>query len=115
MLNKIRDGQKVDYVLATRLFRFGCNTRDVLQALRVLKSHSVALWCIKDMLDSSTKMGDAMLKMSSVFVEMECENIRKQTRAERYEKAWQGYWNGGQAPYGYRIGKKPGRYFVRRP
>jgi resolvase, N terminal domain len=41
-------------------------------------------------------MGDAMLKMSSVFVEMERENIRKQTRAERYEKARQGYWNGGQ-------------------
>jgi resolvase domain protein len=43
MLNKIRDGQKVDHVLVTRLSRFGCNPSDVLQALRVLKSHRVAL------------------------------------------------------------------------
>lgn len=105
MLEAIRNGQKIDYVLVTRLSRFGRNASDVMTALKTLQSHGVALWCIEDMLDSSTKMGDAMLKMSSIFAEMERENIRGQTRAGRYEKARQGKWNGGQAPYGYQIGR----------
>ena len=105
MLEAIRNGQKIDYVLVTRLSRFGRNASDVMTALKTLQSHGVALWCIEDMLDSSTKMGDAMLKMSSIFAEMERENIREQTRAGRYEKARQGKWNGGQAPYGYQIGR----------
>ena len=40
--------------------------------------------------------------MSSVS-EMERENIRIQTMEGRREKARQGKWNGGAAPYGYII------------
>lgn len=40
-----------------------------------------------------------------VYGEIERENIRTQTMAGREQKAREGKWNGGFAPYGYRLEK----------
>ena len=40
---------------------------------------------------------------NAAVAEMERENIRVQTMAGREQKAREGKWNGGFAPYGYRL------------
>lgn len=47
---------------------------------------------------------------AAVFAEMERDNIRTQTMSGREEKARKGYWNGGQAPYGYRLVDRGGKF-----
>lgn len=55
-------------------------------------------------------MGKAMLSIAAVFAEMERDNIRTQTMSGREEKARKGYWNGGQAPFGYRLVDKGNKF-----
>ena len=105
MFKCIEEGERVDFVIVTRMSRFGRNATDVMIYLKKLKSYGVNLRCLDVELDSSKPMGEGMIMMSSVFAQVERDNIREQTRAGRYEKARQGKRNGGQAPYGYRIGR----------
>ena len=44
-----------------------------------------------------------MISVIAAVAEIERENIAAQTMAGRRQKAKEGKWNGGQAPYGYRI------------
>ena len=44
-----------------------------------------------------------MISVLSAVAEIERENIRTQTMARREQKAREGKWNGGFAPYGYRL------------
>ena len=44
-----------------------------------------------------------MISVLSAVAEIERENIQVQTMAGRIEKARQGKWNGGFAPYGYAL------------
>ena len=43
------------------------------------------------------------LSIIAAVAEMERENIRVQTMAGREQKAREGKWNGGFAPYGYKL------------
>lgn len=49
-----------------------------------------------------------MIAILSAVAEIERENILVQTMAGRKQKAREGRWNGGQAPYGYEIDKERG-------
>ena len=44
-----------------------------------------------------------MISVLSAVAEIERENIRTQTMAGREQKAREGKWNGGFAPYGYKL------------
>ena len=44
-----------------------------------------------------------MISVLSAVAEIERENIRTQTMAGREQKAREGNWNGGFAPYGYKL------------
>ncbi len=44
-----------------------------------------------------------MISVLSAVAETEQENIRTQTMAGREQKAREGKWNGGFAPYGYKL------------
>ncbi len=57
----------------------------------------------KDGIDSSKDSGKLMISVLSAVAEIERENIRTQTMAGREQKAREGKWNGGFAPYGYKL------------
>ena len=59
--------------------------------------------CVEDGIDSSKDSGKLMISVLSAVAEIERENIRTQTMAGREQKACEGKWNGGFAPYGYRL------------
>lgn len=90
-----------DYVVVFKLSRFGRNAKDILNSLTYIKRYGVNLICKEDGLDSSTAMGRMMITILGAVAEMERENILVQTMLGREEKAKQGGWNGGFAPYGY--------------
>mgnify|MGYP002512127802 FL=1 len=58
---------------------------------------------MEDGIDSSKDSGKLMISILSAVAEIERENIRTQTMAGREQKAREGKWNGGFAPYGYRL------------
>ena len=104
MLNDISSGSvEADYVLVFKLSRFGRNAKDILNSLTYIKRYGVNLICKEDGLDSSTSMGKMMITILGAVAEMERENILAQTMLGREEKAKQGGWNGGFAPYGYEL------------
>ena len=98
-----KDG--VEYVLVFKLSRFGRNAADVLNSLQLMQDFGVNLICVEDGIDSSKDSGKLMISVLSAVAEIERENIRTQTMAGREQKAREGKWNGGFAPYGYRLEK----------
>lgn len=109
MMQKIQAGEdKVDFVLVFKLSRFGRNAADVLFNLQIMQDYGVNLICVEDGIDSSKDAGKLMISVLSAVAEIERENIRVQTMEGRQQKAREGGWNGGQAPYGYKIDKERG-------
>ena len=96
-----KDG--VSYVLVFKLSRFGRNAADVLSSLQLMQDFGVNLICVEDGIDSSKDAGKLMISVLSAVAEIERENIRAQTMAGREQKAREGKWNGGFAPYGYKL------------
>ena len=104
MLSDIENGKDdVDYVLVFKLSRFGRNAADVLSSLQKMQDYGVNLICVEDGIDSSKDAGKLMISVLSAVAEIERENILVQTMEGRRQKAREGRWNGGFAPYGYQL------------
>jgi DNA invertase Pin-like site-specific DNA recombinase len=103
MLNDISQGLEIDYILVYKLSRFGRNAADILSSLEYVQSYGVNLICIEEGIDSSMTAGRLLISVLSAVAEIERENIIEQTMNGRREKARQGGWNGGFAPYGYKL------------
>lgn len=104
MLEKIKNGtDNVSFVLVFKLSRFGRNAADVLNSLQIMQDNGVNLICVEDGIDSSKDSGKLMISVLSAVAEIERENINIQTMEGRKQKAREGKWNGGFAPYGYRL------------
>ncbi len=104
MLEDIKSGKDdVSFVLVFKLSRFGRNAADVLSTLQVMQDFGVNLICVEDGIDSSKDAGKLMISVLSAVAEIERENIRVQTMEGRIQKAREGRWNGGFAPYGYQL------------
>lgn len=101
MLADIGNGLKVDYILVYKLSRFGRNAADILNSLDYIQIYGVNLICIEEGIDSSQTSGKLLISVLSAVAEIERENILEQTMNGRKEKARQGKWNGGPAPFGY--------------
>ena len=105
MMRRIQNGNEdhVDYVLVFKLSRFRRNAADVLNNLQIMQDFGVNLICVEDGIDSASAAGKFLFPVLAGVAELERENIQAQTMAGRWQKAREGKWNGGQAPYGYRI------------
>ena len=97
-------------MLVFKLSRFGRNAADVLSALQVMQDYGANLICVEDGIDSSKDAGKLMISVLSAVAEIERENIRVQTMEGRIQKAREGKWNGGFAPYGYEL--KNGKLYI---
>lgn len=104
MLNDIAECKdNIEYVLVFKLSRFGRNAADVLNSLQQMQDYGVNLICVEDGIDSSKDSGKLMISVLSAVAEIERENILVQTMEGRKQKAREGKWNGGFAPYGYKL------------
>lgn len=104
MMEDVKSGKdNISYILVFKLSRFGRNAADVLSTLQVMQDFGVNLICVEDGIDSSKDAGKLMISVLSAVAEIERENIRVQTMEGRIQKAREGKWNGGFAPYGYQL------------
>ena len=111
MLRDIESGKDgVSFVLVFKLFRFGRNAADVLTSLQRMQDFGVNLICVEDGIDSSKDSSKLMISVLSAVAEIERENILVQTMKGRRQKAREGKWNGGFAPYGYKL--EEGQLFI---
>lgn len=101
-----KDG--VQYILVFKLSRFGRNAADVLNSLQYIQDYGVNLISVQDGIDSSRDSGKLTITVLSAVAEIERENILVQTMEGRRQKAREGKWNGGQAPFGYDLDPKTG-------
>ena len=106
MLSDIENGLQIDYILVYKLSRFGRNAADILNSLEFIQSYGINLICIEEGIDSAQASGKLLISVLSAVAEIERENIIEQTMNGRKEKARQGGWNGGFAPYGYYLKEK---------
>lgn len=104
MMEDIKTGKDdISFVLVFKLSRFGRNAADVLNSLQTMQDFGVNLICVEDGIDSSKEAGRLMISVLSAVAEIERDNIRVQTMEGRMQKAREGKWNGGFAPYGYSL------------
>ena len=105
MMTRIENSNedKVDYVFVFKLSRFGRNAADVLGNLQLMQDFGVNLLAVEEGIDSAGPAGKLMISVIAAVAEIERENILEQTMAGRRQKAHDGKWNGGQAPYGYKL------------
>lgn len=113
MLQDVADDKDgVEYILVFKLSRFGRNAADVLNSLQYIQDFGVNLICVEDGIDSSKDSGKLTITVLSAVAEIERENILVQTMEGRKQKAREGKWNGGQAPFGYALDSKKGMLIV---
>ncbi len=104
MMEDIEKGKdKIKYVLVFKLSRFGRNAADTLNYLQFMQDYGVNLISITDSINSSIATGKVMISVLSAMAELERENILEQTQYGRRQKATCGGWNGGKAPFAYRL------------
>ncbi len=104
MLTDIENGKdNISYVLVFKLSRFGRNAADALNTLQLMQDYGVNLISVEDGINSSNESGKLMISVLSAVAEIERENILVQTMEGRKQKAREGKWNGGFAPYGYKL------------
>lgn len=109
MLEDVANGKDdVSYILVFKLSRFGRNAADILNSLQYIQDFDANLICVQDGIDSSKETGKLMITVLSAVSELERENILVQTMEGRKQKAREGKWNGGPAPYGYRLDPQKG-------
>ena len=103
MIRRITNGNvdDVEYVYVFKLSRFGRNTADVIYHVQLMEDYGVRLFAVNDGIDSGGPAGKLLIPVMSAVSEIERENINAITMAGRRQKAKEGKWNGGQAPFGY--------------
>lgn len=77
-----------------------------MNSLQYIQDFGVNLICVEDGIDSSKDSGKLTITVLSAVAEIERENILVQTMEGRRQKAREGKWNGGQAPFGYSLDKE---------
>lgn len=75
----------------------------MLNSLQLMQDYGVNLICVEDGIHSSKEAGKLMISVLSAVAEIERENILVQTMEGRRQKAREGRWNSGFAPYGYKL------------
>lgn len=88
-------------VISYKLDRFTRSTGDFANTMKVFDKHGVEFISATEGLNNKNNMGIAMLKIISVFAELERSNIIDRVRSTYYQRATQGYYLGGPAPFGF--------------
>lgn len=100
MMEKIRVGA-FTHLLVWKIDRISRNLLDFAAMYNELKKLGVTFVSKNEQFDTSTAMGEAMLKIILVFAELERNMTAERVTATMISRAGNGLWNGGRVPYGY--------------
>lgn len=100
MMSQIRAGS-FTHLLVWKIDRISRNLLDFATMYNELKNLGVVFVSKNEQFDTSTAMGEAMLKIILVFAELERNMTSERVTATMISRANNGLWNGGRIPYGY--------------
>ena len=100
MMARIQN-REFSHLLVWKIDRISRNLIDFSEMYSELKKLRVIFVSKNEQFDTSTAMGEAMLKIILVFAELERNMTAERVTATMLSRASQGLWNGGHVPYGY--------------
>lgn len=100
MMNRIRRNE-FTHVLVWKIDRISRNLLDFAEMYEELQSLRVTFVSKNEQFDTSTAIGEAMLKIVLVFAELERNMASERVTATMISRASNGQWNGGRIPFGY--------------
>lgn len=100
MMSQLRTGTYT-HLLVWKIDRISRNLLDFAEMYQELKDLGVTFVSKNEQFDTSTAMGEAMLKIILVFAELERNMTSERVAATMISRASNGQWNGGRIPYGY--------------
>lgn len=100
MMSQIRNG-RFTHLLVWKIDRISRNLLDFVTMYQELKRLGVTFVSKNEQFDTSSAMGDAMLKIILIFAELERQMASERVTATMISRASNGIWNGGRIPYGY--------------
>jgi DNA invertase Pin-like site-specific DNA recombinase len=92
---------KIDVVICFKLDRITRSLMDFVELWRLFEKHEVSVISLREDFDTSSVMGQALLKLIMVFAELERDLTAERTAAIMLDRAERGLFNGGYV-YGYR-------------
>lgn len=99
-------------LVITKLDRLARNLRLLLELEEKLKSFGVALYSVKDNIDTSTAIGRTVFQVLGLVAEWEREVIIERTRGGRLRRYREGRWGPGRVIHGYRYDEKTKKLVV---
>lgn len=100
MMSQIRAGT-FTHLLVWKIDRISRNLLDFATMYSELKNLGITFVSKNEQFDTSSAMGEAMLKIILVFAELERNMTSERVTATMISRASNGLWNGGRIPYGY--------------
>ena len=111
MMERIRTGE-FTHLVVWKIDRISRNLLDFAYMYDELKRLGVTFVSKNEQFDTSTAIGEAMLKIILVFAELERNMTSERVTAVMLSRANNGQWNGGRVPYGYSWDKESGTFAV---
>lgn len=105
-MNRLRDDIAdglVGCVVIYRIDRICSDLSDFCRFYSFLKENDIKFVTVKDGIDTTTPIGEAMMYLAVVFSGLEIGTASIRIRDNMRTIASMGYWPGGRAPFGYRL------------
>lgn len=104
MFNRIKEGE-FSHLLVWKIDRISRNLLDFCSMYDELKKYNCTFISKNEQFDTSSAMGEAMLKIILVFAELERKLTSERVAATMLDRATKGLWNGAPIPLGYKWDK----------
>lgn len=105
MIKRIKE-KEFSHLLVWKIDRISRNLIDFCNMYEEIKKHNCIFISKNEQFDTSSAMGEAMLKIILVFAELERKLTAERVSAIMIDRATKGLWNGGPMPFGYNYNTK---------
>lgn len=100
MMKKIRAGE-ISHVVVYKIDRVSRNLVDFSLMYDELKKYRVTFISLNEQFDTSSAIGEAVLKIILVFAELERKLTSERVTGVMIDRAMSGKWNGARMPFGW--------------
>lgn len=114
MLQRIRAGE-FTHLLVWKIDRISRNIIDFTDMYQELQALGITFISLVEQFDTSSIVGQALLKMILIFAELERHNAAERSKAVLLSKAESGEYTGFQIPFGYRRDSDTKEYSIEEP
>ena len=111
MMQRLRTGE-FSHLLVWKIDRISRNLLDFAKMYEELKALGITFISKNEQFDTSSAIGEAMLKIILVFAELERNMTSERVSAVMLSRANNGQWNGGRIPYGYSWNKETKEFSI---